>query len=93
MIQSGRLRPRVIFSHAYRFDKVAEMAESLPAVVGAGGWLEYPATLISDVNGTGTQIAFVPPPANSALIDPILTSCRWLTPADENAIAIGNHLL
>jgi putative ABC transport system permease protein len=83
----------VVFSHGYRYDEVAEMAESLPGVEGTEGWLEYPATLISDVNGAGTQIAFVAPPSNSTLIDPIITSGRWLTKEDQNAIVIGNHLL
>ena len=83
----------VVFSHAYRFDEVAEMAESIPGVEGTEGWLEYPAKLISDVDGAGTQIVFVAPPSDSTLIDPIITSGRWLTPGDENAIVIGNHLL
>jgi putative ABC transport system permease protein len=41
----------------------------------------------------GTQILFVAPPSTSTLIDPIITSGRWLMPGDENAIVIGNHLL
>ncbi len=32
-------------------------------------------------------------PSDSTLIEPTLTSGRWLLPADENAIVIGNHLL
>jgi putative ABC transport system permease protein len=69
------------------------MAESIPGVEGTEGWLEYPATLISEVDGAGTQIAFVAPPSDSTLIDPIITSGRWLAKGDENAIVIGNHLL
>ena len=83
----------VVFSHAYRFEEVAEMAESLPGVVGTEGWLEYPATLISDEDGAGSQIVFVAPPSDSTLIDPIITAGRWLLEGDENAIVIGNHLL
>jgi putative ABC transport system permease protein len=83
----------VVFSQAYRYEEVAEMAESLPGVEGTEGWLEYPATLMSDADGAGTQIAFVAPPFDSTLIDPIITAGRWLTPDDENAIVIGNHLL
>jgi putative ABC transport system permease protein len=41
----------------------------------------------------GTQILFVAPPSTSILIDPVITSGRWLQPGDENAIVIGNHLL
>jgi putative ABC transport system permease protein len=36
---------------------------------------------------------FVAPPSTSTLIDPIITTGRWLQPGDENAIVIGNHLL
>jgi putative ABC transport system permease protein len=72
---------------------VATIAESIPGVESVEGWLEYGGTLISDKEGAGTQILFVAPPSNSTLIDPIITSGRWLTTGDENAIVIGNHLL
>ena len=81
------------FNRSYRFDKVASMAEGIPGVKGVEGWLEYPGTLISDKEEAGTQIVIVAPPSNSTLIDPIITSGRWLTTGDENAIVIGNHLL
>jgi putative ABC transport system permease protein len=83
----------ISFNRAYRFDKVATMAESIPGVESVEGWLEYPGTLISDKEKAGTQILFVAPPSDSTLIDPIITSGRWLTTGDENAIVIGNHLL
>lgn len=83
----------VSFNRSYRFDKVARMAESIPGVKSVEGWLQYPGTLISDNEEAGTQIVFVAPPSNSTLIDPIITSGRWLTTGDENAIVIGNHLL
>ena len=83
----------VSFDRAYRFDKVATLAESVPGVKSVEGWLEFPGTLISDEQEAGTQIVFVAPPSNSTLIDPIITSGRWLATGDENAIVIGNHLL
>jgi len=83
----------ISFNRSYRFDKVAAMAEGIPGVESVEGWLEYPGTLISDKEEAGTQILFVAPPSNSTLIDPIITSGRWLTTGDENAIVIGNHLL
>jgi len=49
--------------------------------------------LIRDEEEAGTQILFVAPPSTSTLIDPVITSGRWLTTGDENAIVIGNHLL
>jgi len=83
----------ITFNRSYRFGKVAAMAEGIPGVESVEGWLEYPGTLISDEEAAGTQILFVAPPSNSTLIDPIITSGRWLTTGDENAIVIGNHLL
>jgi putative ABC transport system permease protein len=83
----------LVFNQAYRYEEVAQMAEGIPGVTGTEGWLEYPATLISDADGAGSQIAFVAPPSDSTLIDPIITSGRWLIPSDQNAIVIGNHLL
>jgi putative ABC transport system permease protein len=83
----------ISFNRSYRFDKVASMAESISGVKSVEGWLEYPGTLISNKDEAGTQIVFVAPPSTSTLIDPIITSGRWLTTGDENAIVIGNHLL
>jgi len=83
----------ISFGHGYRFDKVSAMAESVPGVESVEGWLEYPGTLKMGDEDKGTQILFVAPPATSTLIDPIITSGRWLEPGDENAIVIGNHLL
>ncbi|MFZ5822552.1 MAG: ABC transporter permease [Chloroflexota bacterium] len=83
----------VSFNHAYRFDKVANIALGIPGVESVEGWLEYPGTLKMDDEEAGKQILFVAPPSTSTLINPIITSGRWLTTEDENAIVIGNHLL
>ena len=84
----------IAFDRGYRLDKVAGIAENIEGVEGAEGWLEYTGTLnIDDSETGGTQILFVAPPSTSKLIDPIITSGRWLMPGDENAIVIGNHLL
>ncbi len=83
----------ISFGRGYRFDKVSAMAESIPGVSSVEGWLEYPGTLKMGDEDKGTQILFVAPPSTSTLIDPIITSGRWLEEGDENAIVIGNHLL
>jgi putative ABC transport system permease protein len=81
------------FGRYYRFEEVAPMAGSVPGVSGVEGWTEYGGTLIMAEDQPGTQIVFVAPPSTSTLIQPIITSGRWLKPGDENAIVIGNHLL
>jgi putative ABC transport system permease protein len=81
------------FGRYYRFDEVASIAENVPGVSSVEGWTEYAGTLVMDEDGAGTQIVFIAPPSTSTLIQPIITSGRWLTTADENAVVIGNHLL
>lgn len=83
----------ISFGRAYRFDEVASFAQDIPGVSSVEGWAEYPGTLVSDEKAAGTQILFVAPPSTSTLIDPVITSGRWLKTGDENAIVIGNHLL
>ena len=83
----------ISFDRGYRYDKVGNIAMGVPGVEGAEGWLEYTGTLDMGDEEAGTQILFVAPPSTSKLIDPIITSGRWLQPGDENAIVIGNHLL
>jgi putative ABC transport system permease protein len=80
------------FSHFYRYDEVATLAESVPGVLGVEGWGEVGGTLIRNKQEAGTQIAFEAPPSNSTLIQPKISSGRWLEPGDQNAVVIGNHL-
>ncbi len=83
----------VSFDRAYRFDKVASLAETIPGVSSVEGWLEYPGTLVVPGEETGRQIMFVAPPSSSTLIDPVIAAGRWLTAEDQNAIVVGNHFL
>ena len=81
------------FDRYYRFDEVSPIALSHPEVSAVEGWTEYSGVLITDEEVAGTEIAFVAPPSTSTLIAPLITSGRWLTTGDENAIVIGNMLL
>lgn len=83
----------ISFGRYYRYEEVASIAEKVPGVQSVEGWTEYPGTLIRDEETAGTQILFMAPPSTSTLIDPVITSGRWLETGDENAIVIGNHLL
>lgn len=84
----------VSLDHAYSFDKLSGLAETVPGVQSVEGWAEISGTLESDnKDDAGTQILFVAPPSNSTLIKPIMSQGRWLTPGDENAVVVGNQLL
>jgi putative ABC transport system permease protein len=85
---------RVGFGHSYRFDKVSAVALSVPGVEDVEGWLDYPGKLISEnKDDAGRQIMFSAPPSDSALIDLVISSGRWLEAGDENAIVIANQML
>jgi len=81
------------FGRYYRFEEVASIAQSVPGVSSVEGWTQYGGTLIMNEDEAGTQIIFSAPPSTSTLIDPVITSGRWLKTGDENAVVIGNHLL
>ena len=81
------------FGRYYRFEEVATIAQSVPGVSSVEGWTQYGGTLIMNKDEAGTQIILTAPPSTSTLIDPVITSGRWLKTGDENAVVIGNHLL
>ncbi len=81
------------FSQAYRTQKVLPLAMSIPGVVGGEPWGEALGSVLTADGSTGTQVSIIAPPANSTLIEPTMTTGRWLVPEDEHAIVIGNHLL
>ena len=83
----------VIFNRLYRLEQIAPIAESVPGVEGAEGWLETPGTLVRDNNKTETQIYLVAPPSTSTLIKPIVIAGRKIQKGDENAIAVSNYLV
>lgn len=81
------------FTKAQFFDDVKTIAMKNPSVVGVEGWMSANAEIMSADNKTSNEILFMAPPSDSTLIKPIITSGRWLTPLDTNAVVIGNHLL
>ena len=83
----------VSFDRAYRYEKVASIVESVPGIESVEGWMMLGGEIISADETTANELALVAPPADSTLIEPILTEGRWLMPGDENAVVIGNHLL
>jgi len=81
------------FGRSYRMDRINAAIEDIPGIVATEGWVEITAQALRPDGVTGDDIFLYSPPANSAMIDPVLTAGRWLTPGDENAIVIGNHFV
>ena len=83
----------VSFNRAYRYDEIAALTMSVPGVKSAEGWMILNGEIVSADGTTANELALVGPPADSTLIEPILTDGRWIMPGDENAVVIGNHIL
>ena len=83
----------IVFDRYYRLEEVSPIALVHREVSAVEGWIEYQAKLLPEEKEAGTDIQLVAPPSTSTLITPIITSGRWLTTGDENAIVIGNFLV
>jgi putative ABC transport system permease protein len=81
------------FNRLYRLDQIAPLAESVPGVEGAEGWLETSGTLVRGDDKSETQVYLVAPPSSSKLIKPIVIAGRKIEKGDENAIAVSNYLV
>jgi len=83
----------VSFPAYNRIAEVKKIAGEVPQIEGIEGWGVASGQVLSPDKATGTDIVIWGPPNDSHLIQPVLTSGRWLVPADENAIVISNHLI
>ena len=81
------------FNRLYRTDKIVPLVMQVPGVERVEPWGGTLGNLPSLDGKSSIQLQITAPPADSNLIDPTITSGRWLIPEDQNAIVIGNHLL
>jgi putative ABC transport system permease protein len=65
---------------------------SVPGVAGVESWGHTLATPKTSDGATGSPFALFAPPAGTELINPIVTSGRWLKAEDTNAIVINATL-
>lgn len=73
----------------YRIERVAQELTRVPGVRSVEGWAEAASQLILEDGSAGDSIVLLGPPADSALIEPILLAGRWIQPGDENALVLS----
>jgi len=81
------------FDRPYRIDRISQELSHLPDVTYIEGWAQVRCELLLEDDKIGDSISLLGPPANSALIEPILISGRWLVPDDKNAIVLSERFL
>jgi putative ABC transport system permease protein len=83
----------VYLSEPYPADDIEQLILDVPGVTGVESWGHTEAQILSDDGSESKPISITAPPADSSLIQPIITEGRWLEPGDEDGLVIGNHLL
>ncbi len=81
----------VDFTQSYPLEELQAALDGVPGVVSLEGWSAFRANVLHSDGETSDQIVLIAPPADSRLIDPVLTEGRWLLPTDTNAIVVSNH--
>ncbi|MBE0696820.1 MAG: ABC transporter permease, partial [Anaerolineaceae bacterium] len=81
------------FSRSYRIDRMQEVANEIPGVVSVECWIFESAQIMRLDGESGDDVQIIAPPSGSRLIQPVMTSGRWLVKEDENAIVVGNHYM
>lgn len=79
----------VDLARPYRVDRVTEQIMAIPGVTGVEAWTAATADWLRDEAGPHDTVTIIAPPAESALVAPVLLAGRWLMPGDEGAIAIN----
>jgi putative ABC transport system permease protein len=83
----------VTLNHTYRMQRLEPALRRIPGVVTIEGWGAI-AGQVYGRNGVNTdEVILSAPPLASKLIQPVMSSGRWLQSGDENALVISNHLI
>ncbi len=83
----------VAFDRAYRVERLEQEVLRVPGVVHVESWGSKTAFRIRPDGSENENIAIIAPPANTHLIQPILSEGRWLVPEDDNAIVVNTAFL
>ncbi|PKO13660.1 MAG: ABC transporter permease [Chloroflexi bacterium HGW-Chloroflexi-10] len=83
------------FNNTYHTRQVEDILYQIPGVEKIESWGIIPAdTVYTELDQeTITKVILWAPPNDSQLVQPVITSGRWLIPEDQNAVVVGNHFL
>jgi putative ABC transport system permease protein len=83
----------VDFDGAYQARQIERRALAVPGVVAAETWGGSNARRVRPGGQEGSSFELVAPPADTALLRPVLVAGRWLRPDDHNAVVIDTDVL
>lgn len=80
------------FDRPYRLEEVESAAMKIPGVTNVEGWQFATAELLDNEDNVMENLTVLSPPANSALVQPILIEGRWMLPDDVRKMAVSEGL-
>jgi putative ABC transport system permease protein len=81
------------FDRPYPIEEVKSVLSEIPGVRESEGWIIPGSELLIGGKSTGESVSLLGVPGGSDLVDPIMIQGRWLTPGDQNAVAINDVFL
>jgi len=78
---------QIVLKYPYRIERINQEALNIPGVAALEGWGEAIGS-ITHPQGTEDQISILGLPADSKVVNPIMTEGRWIVPGDENALVV-----
>lgn len=83
----------VSFDRPYRLNEIEAVGMRFPGVTQVEGWAFANAEVLFPDGTSADNLIILAPPVDSALVEPILVSGRWLRPEDRKAITVSESLL
>lgn len=74
-------------------DRVINEMLQVPGVVKTEAWSTSGARRVRDDKSESRSISVIAPPADTALLQPVMLQGRWLAPDDVNAIVVNSEVL
>ena len=83
----------VDLAQPYPLADLEAAAVGVPGVVSTEGWNQRMLNILHADGKNSDLVIVYAPPADTHLVDPVVTDGRWLQAGDENAIVVDNHFL
>ncbi|NPV86324.1 MAG: ABC transporter permease [Anaerolineae bacterium] len=77
----------------YRLEDISRVLTTIPEVGQFEAWAGARAEILDENGEPGETVNLMAPPAESALIEPVMLKGRWLLPGDQNAIVLSELFL
>ena len=83
----------VDLARSYSLSELEDAVAGVPGVVSMEGWSTKMLNILQPDGKNSDLVIVYAPPADTELVEPVVTAGRWLQPDDENTIVVDNHFV